>query len=147
MKVIFLNDVKGQGKKDEIKEVSDGYAMNFLIKKGLAEPANTNNVKNLNKKIETNKLEENLLIKDMKKLKKELEKLVLEFPVTTGKQEMMFGSISIKQIKEALTKKGYNIDKTKIKITDPITSLGIHNVNIELHKKVIATIKVKTVRK
>ena len=147
MKVIFLVDVRGQGKKDEIKEVSDGYAMNFLIKKGFAKPANTLNINNLNKKIETNKLEESLLIKEMEDLKKKLENETLEFIVKTGKQDLMFGQISVKQIKEDLYNKGYNIDKTKIKIENPITSLGFHEIKIELHKKVIATVKVKTIRK
>ncbi len=145
MKVIFLSDVKGQGKKDEIKEVSDGYAMNFLIKKGLAEPANNTNVKNLNKKIETNKLAENLFIKEMEKLKEKIEKITLVFKVSTGKQDMMFGTISVKQIKEELSKQGFDIDKKQIKIENPIASLGFHEIKIELHKKVIANIKVKTV--
>lgn len=143
MKVIFLKDVKGQGKKDEIKEVKDGYAMNFLIKKGYAEAANTSNLKHLEIKKETRKLEESLLIKDMESLKKELEKMTLKFTVKTGGQDKMFGQISVKQIKEELNKKGYSIDKTKIKIDHPIMSLGMHNVDIELHKQVIATIKVQ----
>lgn len=143
MKVIFLKDVKGQGKKDEIKEVKDGYAMNFLIKKGYAEPANTSNLKNLSIKKETRKLEESLLIKDMESLKKELEKITLKFTVKTGEQDKMFGQISVKQIKEELNKNGYSIDKTKIKIDHPIMSLGMHNVDIELHKEVIASVKVQ----
>lgn len=143
MKVIFLKDLKGQGKKDEIKEVKDGYAMNFLIKKGYAEPANTSNLKNLEIKKETRKLEESLLIKDMESLKKELEKITLKFTVKTGGQDKMFGQISVKQIKEELNKNGYSIDKTKIKIITPIMSLGMHDVDIELHKEVIAKVKVQ----
>jgi len=142
LKVIFLKDLKGQGKKDEIKEVKDGYAMNFLIKKGYAEPANTSNLKNLEIKKETRKLEESLLIKDMESLKKELEKITLKFTVKTGDQDKMFGQISVKQIKEELNKNGYSIDKTKIKIITPIMSLGMHDVDIELHKEVIAKVKV-----
>ena len=147
MKVIFIKDVKGQGKKEEIKEVKDGYAMNFLIKKGYAVPANTSTIKDLNVNQETRKLEESLLIKEMESLKKEIEKLTLEFKVKTGASDKMFGQISIKQIKEELTNKGYNIDKTKIKIDHPIMSLGTHNVEIELHKKVIAVLKVKVAGK
>lgn len=142
VKVIFLKDVKGQGKKDEIKEVKDGYAMNFLIKKGYAQMANTSNLKNLEVQKQTRKLEESLLIKDMESLKKELEKVTLKFSVKTGKEERMFGQISVKQVKEELTKQGFNIDKTKIKIDHPIMSLGMHDVDIELHKEVIAKVKV-----
>ena len=143
LKVIFLKDLKGQGKKDEIKEVKDGYAMNFLIKKGYAEPANKSNIKNLEIKKETRKLEENLLIKDMESLKKEIEKITLKFIVKTGEHDKMFGQISVKQIKEELNKNGFNIDKTKIKINYPIMCLGMHNVDIELHKEVIANLKVQ----
>ena len=128
MKVIFLKDLKGQGKKNEIKEVADGYGQNFLIKKGyaiLATPAN---------------------IKDMQSLKQKLEKEKFIFKAKTGKQDMMFGTISVKQIKKELDNKGYQIDKKQIKLDTPITSLGIHNVKIELHKKVEATIKIQVVK-
>lgn len=143
MKVIFLKDVKGQGKKDEVKEVKDGYGMNFLIKNGYAKPANATNLKHLGIKKETERLEESLLIKEMQSLKKELEKITLTFSVKTGEQDKMFGQISVKQIKEELNKKGYSIDKTKIKLESPIMCLGIHNVEIELHKEVTAIVKVK----
>lgn len=142
MKVIFKVDVKGQGKKNEVKEVSDGYATNFLIKKGLAVVANDSNLKKLNNEKETRRLEENLLINEMKDLKKDLEKVKIVFKAKTGDHDRMFGQISVKQIKKELEIKGYNIDKTKILLDHPIMSLGTHNVNIELHKEVIATIKV-----
>lgn len=142
MKVIFLKDVKGQGKKDEVKEVSDGYAKNFLIKNKYAVPANQNTLRKLNNSLEERRLEENLLIGECEQLKKQLEKEKITFKVKTGKQDMMFGQISIKQIKEELGKLGYKIDKTQILLENPITSLGYHNVKIELHKKVIANLKI-----
>lgn len=143
MQVIFLKDVKGQGKKDEIKEVTDGYAMNFLIKKGYAAPANKANLKNFKATLETRKLEESLLIKEMEDVKKKLEKEVFKFSVKTGEHDRMFGQISVKQLKEQINLKGYKIDKTQIKMDYPIMSLGMHNVEIELHKEVIATVKVQ----
>ncbi len=146
MKVIFIKDVKGQGKKNEIKEVADGYGKNFLIKNGYAILANSTNMGKVQKEYAESTLEENLLIKDMKKLKNELEKQTLIFKVQTGNQDMMFGTISTKQIKKELGLLGYKIDKTQIKLEHPITSLGIHNVDIELHKEVIATIKIKVVK-
>ena len=142
MRVIFLKDVKGQGKKDEVKEVSDGYAKNFLIKNKYAVPANQNTLRKLNNSLEERRLEENLLIGECEQLKKQLEKEKITFKVKTGKQDMMFGQISIKQIKEELGKLGYKIDKTQILLENPITSLGYHNVKIELHKKVIANLKI-----
>ena len=142
MKVIFKKDVKGQGKRDEIKEVSDGYATNFLIKKGLAVQATESNLKKLNNEIQTRKLENNLLVVEMKELKKEIEKITLKFKAKTGAVYKMFGQISVKQIKKELENQGYNIDKTKILLDHPITCLGMHNVDIELHKEVTAVLKV-----
>lgn len=147
MKVIFTKDVKGQGKKNEIKEVSDGYAMNFLIKKGYAIKATDNNFQKVSKQVSEEKLEEALLIKEMESLKIKLEKEILEFKTKVGEQDRMFGSISTKQIKSELSKLGYKIDKQAIKLDHQIMSLGVHNVEIELHKQVIATIKVKVTKK
>lgn len=147
MKVIFLKDVKGQGKKNEIKEVSDGYATNFLIKKGYAVKATDSNVFKVSKEVSEQKLEENLLIKELKDVKKRLEQEKIEFKVDTGGQDRMFGTISTKQIKQELNNLGYKIEKQAIKMDHPISTLGIHNVDIELHKQVIATIKVKVSKK
>lgn len=145
MKVIFLKDVKGQGKKNEIKEVKDGYAQ-FLIKNGNAVQATNINMNKVQKDISEKALEESLLIKELDDVKKRLESEKIEFKVSTGKQEMMFGKISTKQIKKVLNDKGYNIEKTQIKLNNDITSLGAHNVEIELHKKVTALIKVNVIK-
>lgn len=146
MKVIFIKDLKGQGKKDEIKEVKDGYAQNFLIKNGYAIKASDNNMIKFQKQKTIEKLEENLLVREMEDLKNKLEKETFEIKVKTGKQDMMFGAVSIKQIKELLNEKGYKIDKTKISVDHQITSLGVHNVCIELHKNVKAIIKIKVMK-
>lgn len=147
MKVIFLKDVKGQGKKNEIKEVSDGYAMNFLVKKGYAVKATDYNFTKISKQVTETKLEEALLIKDMESLKTKLEKETIEFKTKVGEQDRMFGSISTKQIRDELTKLGYHIEKQAIHLDHPIMSLGMHNVEIELHKKVTAILKVKVSKK
>jgi len=142
MKVIFKKDVKGQGKKGEIKEVSDGYGQNFLINKGFAIPATQANVNSLQKETEMKRLEKNLLVSEMNELKKKLEKDSLSFTTKTGAGDKMFGQISVKQIKSELNNKGYEIDKKNILLDHPIMSLGIHIVDIELHKEVIAKLKV-----
>lgn len=143
MKVIFLKDVKGQGKKGEIKEVKDGYGMNFLIKNKYAVQATETSVNRLKKEKAEHALEENLLIKDMEDLKKKLEKEKIIFKAKTGNQDQMFGTISVKQIKEKLSELGYSIKKQDIHLEFPIQTLGFHEVEIELHKKVIAKIKIE----
>lgn len=143
MKVIFTKDVKGQGKKGEIKEVSDGYAMNFLIKNKFAVQATNQSVNKLKKENAERALEESLLIKEMETIKEKIEKEKLTFQAKTGKQDQMFGTISIKQIKEKLNNLGYEIKKQDIKLDNPISSIGFHEVNIELHKKVIAKLKIE----
>lgn len=143
MKVIFIKDVKGQGKKGDIKEVKDGYGMNFLIKNNYAVQATSTSVNRLKKENAEKALEENLLIKDMEDLKKKLEKEKFVFKAKTGNQDQMFGTISVKQIKEKLSELGYNIKKQDIHLEFPLQSIGFHEVEIELHKKVIAKIKVE----
>lgn len=142
MKVIFIKDVKGQGKKDEIKEVKDGYAMNYLIKNKLAVMYTETSNKRLENEKQQRKEKEAQDIKDANELKNKLSKVKVTFKVKTGEKDKVFGSISSKQIKEELDKLGYSIDKKKIKVDEPITTLGHHFVNIELHKEVIAKLEI-----
>ena len=142
MKVILLQDVKKQGKKDEIINVSDGYANNFLIAKGLAVPYNEANKKQLERNINKREQAEENLIEEMTLLKNKLEKTNIKFKVKTGKDGKMFGTITSKQICDELKNKGFDIDKKKISCDHTIESLGTHVVNIELHKKVVAKINV-----
>ena len=142
MKVIFIKDVKGQGKKDEIKEVKDGYAMNYLIKNKYAVPYTETSNKRLNDEIKERKIQEEKDIEEANKIKEKLKKEKISFKVKTGKEDRVFGSISSKQIKDELDKLGYKIDKKKIILDTPISSLGHHFVKIELHKKVVAELEI-----
>lgn len=141
MKVIFLNDVKSQGKKDEIKEVKDGYAR-YLISSKLAVPYTAKGMEILKSEMQQKEQEETNHVEEANKLKKELEKVKLEFAVKTGEKDKVFGSVSSKVIHEELLKKGFNIDKKKIKIKSELNSLGYHEVEIELYKNVSCIIKV-----
>lgn len=143
MQVILLKDVKGQGKKDEIITVKDGYGMNYLIKNGYAVMATKTGVKRLENEIENRKIEEASLIKECEKIKDKLSKIELKFKVKTSKDGRVFGSISTKQISDALKNKGFDIDKKKINLDITLSSLGYYDVKINLHKKVEAIIKVK----
>ena len=146
MKVIFIKDLRGQGKKDEIKEVKDGYAENFLIKNGYAIKYTQKSSEILNKQIEKRNLDEENLIKDCEQIKVKIEKINITFKVKTGKDGRVFGSISSKQISEELNKKGFNIDKKKIFIKDQVNILGTTIVKLQLHPKVNADLKVNLVK-
>ena len=136
MKVILLQDVKKQGKKDDIINVSDGYAHNFLIKNGLAVPYTETSKNVLDKQIQKRNDEEDKLIASLNEIKKKLENKELKFKVKTGKEDQVFGTISTKQISDELKKIGFDIDKKKIKTSTNLDTLGTHVVDIELHKKV-----------
>lgn len=146
MKVIFLKDVKGQGKKGEIKEVKDGYGMNFLIKNGYAVMATKTGLTRLNEENRLHEKEEQEQIASCMQLKEKIEKLLLKISVKTGVQDQVFGSVSTKTIVAELKKHGLIIDKKTIKLEIPLTSLGTYDVEIKLHKKVSAILKVTLVK-
>ncbi|WP_010308267.1 50S ribosomal protein L9 [Kurthia senegalensis] len=143
MKVIFLEDVKGKGKKGEVKEVSDGYARNVLLKQKKAVEATAAELQKLNnnnKRAEANAAKE---LADAKKLKETMEKLTVELTAKLGKDGRLFGSITSKQIAEQLQKDhGIKIDKRKMDLKDAIRTLGVTNVNVKLHHEVTAVLKV-----
>ena len=142
MEVIFIKDLKNQGKKGQVKNVKDGYAENFLIKNGYAVKKTKENMAKLNHE-QAKKAKENAENQKIaEKLKLQIEKEVLEFQVKTGAGDKVFGSISVKQIKEALQEKGYKIEKNMINLDSALSSLGFHNVKISLYQNVEATIKV-----
>ena len=146
MKVIFVKDLKKTAKKGEIKVVKDGYAENYLIKNGYAVFYNEKNVQNIKKENAKRQEEDNKLIEEATNIKKELEKLTLVFKVKVGEHDRVFGSISPKQIKEELLKKGYKIDKREINLSTSLQSLGFHKVEINLYKDIKAEIKVQLVK-
>ena len=142
MQVIFLKDLKGQGKKGEIKEVADGYAMNFLIKKGYAVKKTETSLNKLNIEKENNRLLDEKNTKEAKEIAEKLKKLTITFTAKAGSGDKMFGSISNKQIKEELDKKGYKFDKKQI-VSETINCFGYHNVDINIYKNIIGTIRVE----
>lgn len=142
MKVILLQDVKKQGKKDQIIDVSDGYARNFLIKNGLAVPATTTSKKILEKELDQRRQAEEAYIEECQQIVEKLKKIDLSIKVKTGQQDKVFGTVSSKQICEELKRQGIEIDKKKICIDYPLDTLGTHRVKVQLHKKVEGEIKV-----
>ena len=135
MKIILLQDVRKVGKKDDILEVSDGYANNYLIKNKLAVPLTKRSKEVLDTRLEKK-------VKELNEIKKELENKIISFQVKTGVQDKVFGKVSTKQISEKLKKMGYSVDKKCIKLDNDLDVLGIHEVEVVLHKKVIFKIRV-----
>lgn len=143
MKVLFVKDLKGQGKKGEKKEVKTGYANNFLIKNGYAVALNEQTLTKYNNEQKMIKDLDEQNRKEAINLKEKLEKIELVFRVKVGNNDKVFGRISQKQVKEALDKLGYNIDKKQINIGDNVDYLGYHNILINLYKEVIAKVRIK----
>lgn len=145
MKVIFTQDVRGRGKRGQVKEVPDGYAQNYLIKRGLAKAATKGNMNTL-KRVEANEKAAYEAEKtEAEKVKAELEKdsTIVNFKSKAGNDSRLFGSISSKKIVEGLEKQyGIKIDKRKLNLPEPIKTLGYTNVHVKLFKGVEGTIRV-----
>ena len=145
MRVIFIKDLKNQGRKGDIKEVKDGYATNFLIKNGYAVKETKESLKKLNEEKQKKQQIDQEKRKEALKLKKQLESQKYKFVVRTGKEDKVFGSISTKQIKEKLMTI-HDIDKKQIILDAPIQTLGFHEVEIELYKDIKAKIKIEVTK-
>ena len=143
MKVILLKDIKGTGKKGDIKEVSDGYARNFLFPKKLAVAANNTAVKELNEKNKSQEIKAQKEYEAAVELGKKMEELNVVIYSKSGDGGRLFGSITSKDIAEQI-KKQHNIevDKRKITLDEPIRVLGSRFVDIKIHQKVTTKIRV-----
>jgi large subunit ribosomal protein L9 len=148
MKVILLKDVKGQGKKGDVVNVSIGYARNFLFKNNLAEEATAGSLRVLKAKQEKNEQEEQKEKETAEQLKKDLENLTIELKAKAGEAGRLFGSITNKQIAEVLQKEyGHKVDRRKIELNQPIRALGQVTIPVKLHPEVTGSIKVHVTEK
>ncbi|MFC4766556.1 50S ribosomal protein L9 [Effusibacillus consociatus] len=143
MKVIFLQDVKGQAKKGEVKEVSDAYARNVLLKKGLAVEANAANINKLQAQTKANEKRAQEELEEAKKLAAVLENTVVTLKTKAGEGGRVFGSITSKQIADALEAMQLKVDKRKILLDEPIKALGTAIVPVKLHPEVSADLRVQ----
>ena len=143
MEVILLVDVKNVGKKNQTVNVSDGYANNFLLKKKLAVPVSKKSVEILANQQENARIAEENAKKEAMEQAKVLEGITLEFTAKVGKDNKLFGSISLKQVEEELkAKHNIIIDKRKFLDKGPLDMLGTYRLRIELHKGIVGEIKV-----
>ena len=136
MKVLLLVDVRGTGKKGEIKEVSDGYANNFLIKNGKARKADASALSENKSKMEANDYHKEMERQDALRLGNELKGKHIVLKIKCGENGKTFGSVTAKEIADALSKEGYAIDKRKIELKEPIKTVGNFEVNVKLHPEV-----------
>ena len=143
MKVILTQDVKGQGKKGQMVNVSDGYARNFLLPKGLAKEATKENINVMNSQQEAEAYKKQMALEDAEKLKKTLEALTVQIKAKAGDNGKLFGSVTSKEVAEMLLSQHHiKIDKKKLVLPDGIKTLGTTNVEIKLHPGVSGEIKV-----
>ena len=124
MKVILLQDVKALGRKDEVKEVSDGYARNFLFKKQLAQPADKANMNSLSHELKLKAQREAAAKAKAEKFRDELSGKTVLLPAKAGEAGRLFGSVTTADVAAALAAMGYNVDKKKIELPEPIKTLG-----------------------
>ena len=146
MKVILRQNFEPLGQIGDVVEVKSGYAQNFLIPRKIAYIALAGNMRALEeeKKNAAKKIQQELHAAET--LASELEKVSVTIPVQVGEEDKIFGSVTTQMIADSLKEKGYDIDKRKIEIEEPIKSLGIYGINIKLHHNVNAKIKVWVVR-
>ncbi len=144
MEVILLEDVKTLGKKGDLVKVNDGYARNFIIAKKLGVEATNRNINDLKlKKANEEKIQLELL-EEAKGLAKKIEEKPIVLEIKAGEGGKTFGSISTKEIATAVTSQfGFEIDKKKMSLTEPIKSIGTHLVTVKVHKDVTAKLTVK----
>ena len=146
MKVIFLADVKGKGKKGEIKEVPTGYAQNFLIKKNLAKEANAQAIRELRGKQKSEEKAHAELVAEAKDIQAKLaeETTVVQFTEKIGPDGRTFGSITNKKIAEELQKQfGIKIDKRHIQVASPIRSVGLIDVPVKIYQDITGVIQIR----
>lgn len=146
MKVILQEDVRKLGKKGEVIEVSDGYARNFIIKKGLGIEANAKNLNDWKLKQQNNEKIAAQEYADAQVFAEKLAGAKVTIPIKVGEGGKAFGSVAAKEIAEAIHEQlGYEVDKKKMLLKEPLKELGEHEVPIRLHPKVTAAFKVKLV--
>lgn len=145
MKVIFLEDVKGKGKKGDVKEIADGYARNFLLPKGLAVEASKGNMKQLDEQKATEQKRLDKEIAEAKALAGKLDKLEVTIKAKAGDAGRLFGAVTSIQVAEAIEAAGHKVDRRKIVLADPIRTLGTNKIEIKVYPKISATVTVSVI--
>jgi large subunit ribosomal protein L9 len=143
MKVILKDDVKNVGNMGQIVNVSDGYARNYLVPRGLAVEASTKNIKSVEHEKRIIQEKAKKIKKSAEELSESISKLTLVIKAHAGEEGKLFGSVTTMDIAELLKNEGFEIDKKKISIDEPIKRLGTHTVNVKIHPEIITNVTVQ----
>ena len=145
MKIILNKTVDGLGGEGDVVSVKDGFARNYLFPRGIAKNATKNNIAAIQREIEDRQVREAKTRKNLEALTKQLDKLSLKFELVAGEDDRLFGSVTSQMISNAITEKGYTVDKKEIEIPEPIKHVGKYFVHVKLDTELDAKIKVKVV--
>lgn len=143
MEVILRDDIDKLGQRGQVVKVADGYARNYLLPKKLAMPATGANKKIVEQERQAHLKREVKLASEASELAKMMEGVSVTIRQKAGEHDQLFGSVTAQDIADALAKAGYNIERRKIQLDDPIKQLGEHSVGVKLHREVTAQIAVK----
>ena len=147
MKIILKDDIEKLGAAGDIVEVASGYGRNYLIPKNLAVPATPGNLKSIDV-IKTQKtFRERKRKREAEKIKDKLEKLSLTAEVHTGEEDKVFGSVTAAAIAKLLSEQGFEIDRRKILLDEPLKALGVYTIEIRLASDIVAAVKIWVVKK
>ena len=146
MKVILRKNFDQLGKVGDTVSVKDGYARNFLIPRQIAYQATKGNIIALEEEKKQIQKKDAKELDAAQTLAVNIEKVSVTIPVTVGEEDKIFGTVTTQMIADSLKEKGFDIDKRKIEITEPIKSLGIYSVTVKIHPNVTATVKTWVVR-
>lgn len=146
MKVILRKNFEQLGQIGDVADVKDGYALNFLIPRQIAYQATKGNIRALEEEKKQLVKKEAKDLEAAQKLATELETVSITIPVKVGEEDKIFGTVTSQMITDSLKEKGYDMDKRKIEISEPIKSLGIYSINVKLHPSVTAVVKTWVVR-
>jgi large subunit ribosomal protein L9 len=147
MKIILKEDLKDLGKCGEVIQVKDGYARNYLFPKNLAIPATKGNLRSINEVTHQKKIRDDKKIKGDEKLKADLEKISITAEVRVGEEDRVFGSVTSQDIAGLLKEKGFEVDKRKIELDEPIKALGVYTIPVKIHGELVANLKLWVVKK
>lgn len=147
MKVILKDDLEELGTAGDVVEVADGYGRNYLLPRRLAVPATKGNLKSIDEIKKQKQFRDNKRRRDAEKIKDKLEKLSLTAEVQTGEEDRVFGSVTASTVASLLEDQGFEIDRRKIELDEPIKALGVYTIDVKLASDVVAGIKLWVVKK